>query len=114
MRRQRTPAPTAQEVEIERRQRSELDTLTREENERLKAISRARRGRRTLLGSGSELGIRPGLGAGGIRAGGARGGGTAAGGGRAGGGGPGGIMSGGSRGGGLRGVTGMRGENVFR
>jgi hypothetical protein len=41
--------------------------LTREENERLKAIKRGRRGRRTLLGSGSELGIQPGLGSAGIR-----------------------------------------------
>ena len=64
----KAPPPTAQEKELERRQRDELDVLQREENERLKAIKRGRRGRRTLLGSGSELGIRPGLGAGGTRA----------------------------------------------
>ena len=49
--RPKTPAPTAQEKELERRQRTELDELTREENERLKAIKRQSRGRRTLLGS---------------------------------------------------------------
>ena len=46
-----TPEQTAQEKELERRQRTELDELTREENERLKAIKRQSRGRRTLLGS---------------------------------------------------------------
>lgn len=77
----KTPAPTAQDVEAERRARRELDTLTRDENERLKAIRRGRTGRRTLLGSGSELGINPGLGAGGIRPAGARGAGARGGGG---------------------------------
>ena len=46
----KTSAPTVQELELERRQRSELDKLTREENERLKAIKRGARGRRSLLG----------------------------------------------------------------
>ena len=46
-----TPATTDQEKELERRQRTELDELTREENERLKAIKRQARGRRMLLGS---------------------------------------------------------------
>ncbi len=64
----KAPALTAQDKELERRQRSELDDLQREENDRLKAIKRGARGRRTLLGSGSELGIQPGLGSAGIRA----------------------------------------------
>ena len=70
MKRPKTPAPTAQEKELERRQRSELFDLDREKNERLKGIKRRRRGRRTLLGSGSELGIRPGVSNAGARAGG--------------------------------------------
>ena len=50
-RKPKTPPLTAQELELERRQRKELDELTREENERLKAIKRGQRGRRSLLGS---------------------------------------------------------------
>lgn len=55
----KTPKPTAQELELQRGQREELDDLTRSRNESLKAIKRSLGGRRTLLGSGSELGIRP-------------------------------------------------------
>lgn len=98
----KAPKPTAFEQDLERRQRSELDKLTREENERLKAIKRQSRGRRTLLGT-SELGLMPGFG-GAVRgrAGGGRGGGIMGPGGGGGGGssGGGGIMGGG-RGGGV-------------
>jgi hypothetical protein len=77
--------------------------LTREENERLKAINRGRTGRRTLLGSGSELGIVPGMGSAGVR-------GTATGGSRGGGGGGGGGVRGPSRaGGGIMGSGGSAG-----
>lgn len=73
----KAPAPTAQELELQRRQREELDDLTRDSNERLKALKRGRVGRQTLLGGGSELGIpgvrgtgagagRPGRGGGGV------------------------------------------------
>jgi hypothetical protein len=79
----KAPKPTAQELELQRRQRGELDTLTRDRNSVLKAIKRALGGRRSLLGSGSERGV-----AGGGRTGGA--------GGRAGSGG--GILSSGSGG----------------
>lgn len=86
-----TPEPTAQELEAERRARRSLDELTREENERLKGIKRRRRGRQTLLGSGSELGILPGMGAAGVRPGGSGRAGTGSGGGGGRGGGGGGI-----------------------
>ena len=66
----KTPGQTAQEKELERRQRTELDELTREENERLKAIKRQARGRRTLLGSFSNAGKGTKLGGGGVRGGG--------------------------------------------
>lgn len=56
----KAPKPTAQELELQRRQRDELDDLTRDTNQRLKALKRGTLGRRTLLGSGSELGI-PGV-----------------------------------------------------
>lgn len=55
----KTPKPTAQELELQRNQRGELDDLTRNRNESLKALKRTLGGRRNLLGSGSELGIRP-------------------------------------------------------
>lgn len=55
----KTPKPTAQELELQRNQRDELDDLTRNRNESLKALKRTLGGRRGLLGSGSELGIRP-------------------------------------------------------
>ncbi len=67
----KTPPPTAQEKELERRQRSDLDELVREENERLKAIKRGARGRRSLLGGsianlgGGGGGTNPGGGGGG-------------------------------------------------
>ncbi len=83
----KTPPPTAQEKELERRQRSDLDELVREENERLKAIKRGARGRRSLLGGsitniGTGGGTNTGGGAGG---GGVRGrGGAGGGGGRSG------------------------------
>lgn len=102
--RPKTPAPTAMELEAERRARRELDTLTSEENERLKAIRRGRTGRRTLLGSGSELGLGRGLGAGGLRPPGG-GGGTRSGG--SGGGVRGGAGAAGTRGGILGSATGM-------
>lgn len=66
-RKPKVPPPTAEELELRRRQRKELDELTRESNQRLKSIKRGRVGRRTLLGSGSELGIQRGLGSGGVR-----------------------------------------------
>lgn len=69
----KTPKPTAQELELQRNQREELDDLTRNRNESMKALKRTLGGRRGLLGSGSELGIRPG-GAGGGQAAGVRGG----------------------------------------
>jgi hypothetical protein len=73
----KAPKPTAQELELQRSQRQQLDELTRDSNQRLKAIKRGQVGRRTLLGSGSELGIpgvrgvgagagRPGRGGGGV------------------------------------------------
>lgn len=65
----KTPKPTAQELELARRQRDESNDLTRDRNESLKALKRTLGGRRGLLGSGSELGIgirnRGGSGAGG-------------------------------------------------
>ena len=64
----KTPGQTPEELELEERQRSELDKLTRETNIRLKAIKRGKAGRRTLLGSGSELGV-DGLGGVGVRGG---------------------------------------------
>lgn len=74
----KTPAPTAAELEADRRTRKQADDLTREENYRLKNILRGRGGRRSLLGSSGEqlaLGIRqpnrsPGPGASGSRGGG--------------------------------------------
>lgn len=85
----KAPKPTAQELELQRQQRETLDDLTRESNQRLKAIKRGQVGRRTLLGSGGELGI-PG----------ARGGGPGGGRpGRSGGGSGGGILSSGGGGG---------------
>ncbi len=69
----KTPPPTAQEKELERRQRSDLDELVREENERLKAIKRGARGRRSLLGGSITSnaqgggGTNPGGGGGGVR-----------------------------------------------
>jgi hypothetical protein len=89
----KAPKPTAQELELQRRQRTELDELTRDTNTRLKGIKRGQVGRRTLLGSGSELGI-PGVRAGGQVGRPGRGGG----GGSAGAGGGGGIMSSGGGG----------------
>ena len=65
-----TPATTDQEKELERRQRTELDELTREENERLKAIKRQARGRRMLLGSFINATTAVGRGGGGGRRGG--------------------------------------------
>lgn len=53
----KAPKPTAQELELQRQQREQLDELTQETNTRLKAIKRGQIGRRTLLGSGGELGI---------------------------------------------------------
>ena len=47
----KAPKPTGSEIELERSQRSELDKLTRDENERLKAIKRRQRGRQSLFGS---------------------------------------------------------------
>jgi len=61
----KVPKPTAQEKELERRQRKELDELTRESNARLKGIKRGAVGRRTLLGGGGARGIHSGLGGGG-------------------------------------------------
>lgn len=69
----KTPEKTQQEIEAERRLRESANDLTREENERLKAIKRGQRGRRSLLGGGSELGIAGPRGAG--AGGGSRGGG---------------------------------------
>ncbi len=92
-RKPKTPAPTAQEKELERRQRTELDELTREENERLKAIKRQSRGRRTLLGSFLNATTAT------ARAGGGRGGGAVA---RRGGG-PGALAATGGGGGGILG-----------
>lgn len=63
-----TPGQTPEEAELEERQRSELNKLTRETNLRLKAVKRGKAGRRTLLGSGSELGVQ-GLGGAGPRGG---------------------------------------------
>lgn len=107
----KTPKPTAQELELQRNQRDEINDLTRDRNSSLKALKRTLGGRRGLLGSGSELGI-------GVR--GARGGGSGsssgglgirgAGGGIMGsGGGAGGGGGGGSRGGGGGGRVGSRG-----
>lgn len=53
----KTPKPTAQELELQRNQRGELNDLTRDRNSSLKALKRTLGGRRGLLGSGSELGI---------------------------------------------------------
>lgn len=53
----KTPKPTAQELELQRNQRDELNDLTRDRNSGLKALKRTLGGRRGLLGSGSELGI---------------------------------------------------------
>lgn len=53
----KAPKPTAQELELQRNQRTELDQLTRDRNSQLKAIKRTLGGRRGLLGSGSERGI---------------------------------------------------------
>lgn len=67
----KAPKPTANDRELERRQRSEADDLINEKNQRLKAIKRGRRGRSTLIGSGSERGIeRGGVGGAGVRGGG--------------------------------------------
>lgn len=52
---------TGTELELERRQRTELDRLTRENNEKLKAIKRGRTGERSLFGRvRQESGGRPG------------------------------------------------------
>lgn len=53
----KTPKPTAQELELQRSQRDELNDLTTDRNSSLKALKRTLGGRRGLLGSGSELGI---------------------------------------------------------
>ncbi len=63
----KTPKPTAQELEVERRQRKELDELTRESNSRLKAIKRGQVGRRTLLGSNTTRSTQDGIGGVGVR-----------------------------------------------
>lgn len=68
LRRPKTPGQTPEELELEERQRSELNKLTRETNVRLKAVKRGRAGRRSLLGSGSELGV-AGIAGGGVRGG---------------------------------------------
>lgn len=52
----KTPQPTAQEKELERRQRQELDKLTDQENARLKSMKRGARGRRMLMGSSNSKG----------------------------------------------------------
>lgn len=56
----KAPKPTAQELELQRRQRDDLDNLTRDRNSMLKAIKRTLGGRKSLLGSGSERGVRSG------------------------------------------------------
>lgn len=53
----KAPKPTAQELELQRQQREQLDQLTQDTNARLKGLKRGQIGRRTLLGSGGELGI---------------------------------------------------------
>lgn len=58
----KTPAPTAQDIEQQTRQRQESDTLTREKNLSLKAIKRQASGR-TILSSRGDVGVKPGLGA---------------------------------------------------
>lgn len=65
----KAPKPTASELELQRNQRRELNQLTTDRNSQLKAIKRTLGGRRSLLGSGSEVGIRS-AGAAGGRAGG--------------------------------------------
>ena len=54
----RTPNKTPQELELERKQRKDIDQLTRETNSQLKSIKRGQSGRNTLLGSGGPRGIR--------------------------------------------------------
>lgn len=56
----KSPKRTAADLDLERRQRLEADELTRDENERLKAIKRGRQGRRTLLGSAGIRGRQQG------------------------------------------------------
>ena len=91
----KAPKPTGSEIELERSQRSELDKLTRDENERLKAIKRRQRGRQSLFGSAGVRNADETLGT--------VGGGTAGGpGGRRGRGGGGSILSSASRAGGRR------------
>lgn len=70
----KTPKPSAQELELQRTQREDLNNLAADRNSSLKALKRTLGGRRGLLGSGSELGI-------GIRPQGGGGGGSSAGGG---------------------------------
>jgi len=96
----KAPKPTAQELELQRRQRDELDELTRNLNARLKAIKRTLGGRRSLLGSGRETGV-DGSGRGGSGSGGSSGRSGSAGG-------PGGILSGGGGARGAGGVSGYR------
>lgn len=105
----KTPKPTAQELELQRNQRDELNDLTRDQNSSLKALKRTLGGRRGLLGSGSELGIGvrsrgggSGSSAGGLGIRGAGGGIMSSGGGSGGGGGAGGSGGGYGRGGGSR------------
>lgn len=106
--RPKTPKPTAQELELQRSQRDDLNDLSRDRNASLKALKRTLGGRRGLLGSGSELGI-------GVRPQG--GGGSSSSGGNLGirGGSGGGIMSsGGSAGGGAGARGGARGGGTRR
>lgn len=107
----KTPKPTAQELELQRNQRDELNNLARDRNSSLKALKRTLGGRRGLLGSGSELGIGvrgsgqgggSGSGAGSLGIRGAGGGIMSSGGGSSGGGGGGGGSRGGARAGRLR------------
>ena len=53
----KTPKPTAQELELQRQQRDDINQEARDRNATLKALKRTLGGRRGLLGSGSELGI---------------------------------------------------------
>ncbi len=82
----KAPKPTQGQIALENRQRSDLDKLTREENERLKSIKRGRQSRRSLLGSAGIRGTDESSGGGGRGGGGfggrrGRGGGAGAGGG---------------------------------
>ncbi len=66
----KTPKPSAQEVELERRQRKAINDLTRESNARLKGLKRGTVGRSTLLGGAGARGILSGSGGGGGSSGG--------------------------------------------